>query len=603
MALVASGQLTIVDQTDIAALNCVLTDNGQPLQQTYDAPNYSPDRTGSPLEFTPKIYKPSSGSAEDITLNATTALDLSNIKWGTTQGGSELNGTTSFGIGNTTFPFKCTFNTNTFVTNVSGNQNKTVYFQADYTDATNGTTQTVYARVNLSVVVTGTTAVFVGLQGATVIDTSADPINHPAYTVIAANLYRGSTLDTSLASGGYQWRVAPYGIADVLDANHALVTAGKVKFKTSARIDLNEFDDTNTTTAPVDNGIEPGTFADVRGLVIYETAITTGSIAVKAFIKDGSDTVNAFTTVYDRNDPLTFNLFSTNSTLSNGTGSSIIYPIVTYNDLRRNIQGWTFKYLFNNADGTRGAIVTGESRLISANTTSTITCAAFTTAPTTGTALVKVVAKNGTVRYYSVNPTGTTTTNIVLNTGSTVQTTYDWVDDSLCVAPTASQFVGGYISLCGTSTANGSLITQLLSETGTVYDVATSNSFAPATRVLTIIGTTGWVAGDVVCIRKLNFCRYFEIAGSAANSVTLKARSAAHTNEWAKATGPYSATAAGYNDFPNSTGTGSADSAKIVKITSTQNIAISGFSALLGIYIDGYDIDKRGTITVLADKP
>lgn len=149
--LVSTGQITIVDNNDAKPITAFIVGSGAATQQIFtkdeSSQSYNPDWTATNLTLTAKVYV---GSVTDI------AANLSNKKWSTTLGG------TSLGSGNT-----YVINTNVLTTAIP---TLTYYFEGDYTDPATSLTTHVIAQITITQVQTGTNAVFIRVDGKTVIE-------------------------------------------------------------------------------------------------------------------------------------------------------------------------------------------------------------------------------------------------------------------------------------------------------------------------------------------------------------------------------------------------------------------------------------------------
>lgn len=408
--LVSTGQITIVDNNDARPITAYITADG-PVQQIYTKDDttetFVPNYVSTPLTLTAAVYVGGTTTATNVINDAS----LSGKKWSN-------NLSTSIGSNGT-----LVINTNVLTEAIP---TKIYYFEADYTDPNTGLISHIIAQITLSLVRTGTNATYVITRGVTAIQRSNTATKNDA--TITADLFRGSVVDDSGTT--YKWYVSPFADpADQLDANHPLVTGGHISFKNTAG---------SAAANPAD-----GTFADVKTIVIKETAITEiGLFKVVAKSAD-NNTYAAYVTVYDISDPYDVQLVSTNGDkLQNGQGSTNIYPIVYNGDgAITDTTGWSFEYEIYDGASNKIAFVdpSFSARDINSNTTTAFTVNnALTLSVNT---VVKVVSTSGVVRYYEVEAASASTT-ITIDTSPETQTF------ASSTAPTANQFQGGKLYVC-----------------------------------------------------------------------------------------------------------------------------------------------------------
>lgn len=142
--VIGTGAITMVDTHDIAAISTQVVASAA-LQQLYDGVAYTPDRSASPLGLTVKVYKAASGSPILIPPES-----LTNIRWGSSAGASDLNSGVS---GVTAVLNQLTISTNSFVSAYEGG--RTVYFSAEYVDPYAGVTQAINTSITLLLSVKG----------------------------------------------------------------------------------------------------------------------------------------------------------------------------------------------------------------------------------------------------------------------------------------------------------------------------------------------------------------------------------------------------------------------------------------------------------------
>lgn len=402
MGVVSTGQITLYDHNDSAPVTAFISAS-KGLSQVYtkdeSTTTYNPDYTSTANVLTAYVYVNG--------INVVSAL--SNRKWGTSLGASDL-GTNVSSISKATN-----------IPDTSPAYN--VYFEGDYTDPVTSLVTHVNAMVTLSCVKAGSNAVYILVRGQLIIENAADGSKNTAE--VFADLMRAAGVDTTNIT--YKWFVSPYAAADQLDANHALVTGGKITFKTTAG---------GAATAPAD-----GTWADVKTLVIREDAVTDiGLFMVQAKDNDGN-IYSAYFQVYDVSDPYDVKVYASNGQVfQNGNGSKTLTPEVWYGGSKPDISAYTFTWKLYDKNGAKSGFIdtakTSAYKAISANTagiTGAFTIAALTAAPVAGD-VVRVISADGlTIKSYEVG-SGSTTTSVVIRSP---------LNGFSADAPTASQFAGG----------------------------------------------------------------------------------------------------------------------------------------------------------------
>ncbi|CAD5377369.1 conserved hypothetical protein [Pseudomonas sp. OF001] len=439
--LVSTGQITIVDNNDAKPITAFVTASGG-TQQIYSkdesAVAYVPDWSSSVNTLTAKVYVGGVTSAQEV------SAQLTNRKWS-----NDLS--TSLGSGTT-----LAVNTNLS----EGTPSKIYYFEGDYTDPVTGLVSHVIAQITLSMVKTGTNAVYIQVTGQNVIEQATGSTKNTV--TMKADLIRAAGIDNTGVT--YRWFQSPHNAANQIDGNLSGVTT-KYGFQDTAAANagrsgvIGQFQTGSgsttagiTTTNSPDNG-----WADAKALVIHESAVT--DIAVfKVEAKDSDGTIyQQFFTVYDVSDPYDCRLISTSGDkLQNGVGSTDIYPIISYGSSKVSpLTGWTFTWYFYDRDGKRGAFVdTTRTAVAGGRNVTANTAGATGTITYDGTAItfaagdiIKVVAPAGYADFYEV---ASATGNVI-----TLRTpiTNTWLSYPAMVA---GEFVGGKVFVCkATQTTNG----------------------------------------------------------------------------------------------------------------------------------------------------
>ncbi len=445
--LVSTGQITIVDNNDARPITAFITGSAvtqQIFTKDESTQTYTPDWTTTPLTLTAKVYVGAVGTANEV------AASLTNRRWSTDLATS-LGSATTYAI-------------NTNMTEAT--PTVTYYFEGDYTDATTGLVSHVIAQIVVSMVKTGTNAVFIQVKGQNVIEEATGSTKNTV--TLTADLIRAAGVDDTGIT--YQWFQSPHTAADQIDGNLASVTT-KYGFRDTAAtlagvvgsIGVVKTGAGGTSTAISLTNMPDGAWGDFKSITISETAVVDiGVFLVKA--KDAAGTIyQQYFTVYDISDPYDTKLVSSSGDkLQNGVGSTDIFPRVFYGSLRvADVTGWSFTWYYYDKDGYRAAFIdttrTAQAggRNITANTSGVSAVFTYSGTAITFAAgdIIKVVTPAGAGRYYEVaSGTGNTVTirTPVTNT---------WLNYTNFPAPAASNdMVNGKLYVCtasGTRTTAG----------------------------------------------------------------------------------------------------------------------------------------------------
>lgn len=487
MAIVSTGQITIVDTNDARPITAYLTSNpGTQQVFTKDestvsfTPSWMTANSNTGIQITPKVYVGAVGGSTDVT-NL-----LSNRKFCLTVGGAALSAATASSdfvndsnaaVAN---PFTVlTDATNTYL-RIRGNLKDTlasfpVHFEGDYTDPATGLVSHVVCSITLNTVKTGTNAVYINTRGGTVIEQATGQTKN--VIAVAADLVRSAGIDTTNLT--YKWFV---GGAATQVTTSLSGYATKYGLKTVAA-------PTTPTAAGSDLGVNipaAGAGNAHNTLVISESAVVDEDV-IRVDITDAdSKTYSQYFTVYDITDPYELKLVSSSGDkLQNGAGSTTISPAVYYGATQvASLTGWTFDWYFYDKNGKRGAFVdtskisTAGGANITANGTGT--SATFTYDGTSyafaAGDIIKCVKPNGEASYFEV---ASSTTNVVTMRTPTTNT---WLSLTNFPAPSATtDFVGGKLFGC---TAGGKRSTSgnaAITVTGDEIDVK-GNIVAEANR-------------------------------------------------------------------------------------------------------------------------
>jgi hypothetical protein len=458
MPIVSTGQITIVDTNDARTITAVLTASGG-TQQVYTKDestlSYTPSWFSTPLVLTPQI------AIGGLTTTQTWAA-LSNRQFALTAGGTAITAvttSTSF-VNNSDAAVSTPYTTANMTAGVTspstltitGNlkdtvANFTIFFDADYTDATTGLSTHITCQITLNTIKTGTNAVFIVLRGQTAFEEATGQTK--TVIAVAADLVRSGGIDTTgltykwyEAGGGTQVTSSLSGVA----TKYGLKTTSAGTTPTAATGDLN-------VNIPTASGNTHNT------LVISEAAVTDIGIYKVEITDAESKTFTAYFTIYDISDPYDVQvLSSTGDKLQNGQGSTSLTPVVyTGSTQVTDLTGWTFTWYFYDKNGKRGAFVdtgkisTAGGATISANTTgssATFTYGGTSYAFSAGM-IIKCVKPNGDAFFYEV--ASSTTNQVTIRAASTNS---PWLSSTFAdfAAPvSSSDFVGGKLFGCVTN--------------------------------------------------------------------------------------------------------------------------------------------------------
>lgn len=487
MAIVSTGQITIVDTNDARPITAYLTtDPGT--QQVYT-------KEESTSSFTPSWVSANSGTGLRVKAHVfiggpTGAIDiteqLSNRKFCLTLGGAAItNSTTSTSfvndVGNVvSTPFTVvTDSTGTYL-RIKGNLLDSVAaflinFEGDYTDPSTGLVSHVIATVTLNTVKTGTNAVFINFRGKSIIEQSTGSVK--SVTAISADLIRSGGIDTTDVT--YRWYAMNAG-TQISTSLPGYATKYGIKNVAAPNTPTGANSDLNINIPAAGGGSSHNT------LVISEAAITDQDVFRVDITDEVGKVYSGYFTVYDISDPYELRvLSSTGDKLQNGQGSTTLSPLVYYGASPvPNLTGWVFTWYFYDRNGKRGAFI--DTSKIAASSGGTITAhttgasasfssSAITAGMFTVGSIIKCVKPTGEAFFYEVGATSTAG-NVVIRTPAT----NTWLTFA---APSASgDFVNGRIYGCtagGTRTSSGASGITLTGDEVDVKSVITVEAGRP----------------------------------------------------------------------------------------------------------------------------
>lgn len=429
MPAISTGQFTIVDQNDAKPIMAFISADGS-VQQVYSKDNtvetFIPNWSTTNLTLTAAVYVGG--------VNVVNGTSVTNRKWSTTFDGTSISTTKTF-----------VRNTNFAATDVS----QTYFFTCTYTDPTTNISSRVDAQITLSIVKTGTNAVYVLTSGIDVITQSDTSTKNVA--AVKAELIRSSGADTtgleykwySISSSGVATQLWN-GVANVTNYGIKTTASGASPVATAADLGATTFTAAGVTTATsYTTAGSPG----FNTLVVSENAVTNFQLfRVDIFDSTDSDTAvyTGYFTVTDVSDPYTITVLSSNGDrLLNGQGNTTLTAKV-YSGAQEisSYTGWVFDWYLRDKVGSRIGFVASASaptpdilRTISANTTTTltITVAAVLSAGD----LVKLVSADGNIiKFAQVLASSGTTVTLQAASG-------DNINVGAVATITTSEFVNG----------------------------------------------------------------------------------------------------------------------------------------------------------------
>jgi len=457
MALVSTGQFTLIDQNDARSISSLLNASSG-TQQVY---NKQDDTAGifSPSWFTTNLILTPIISIGGLTSDQAWAR-ITSRTFSLTRGGIAItsvdanpglsfvdNLDTNLASGSV---FTVSNTTNNIIgvptIAVRGNLKSSVRvfsfnFSCIYTDPDTLLSTTIENSITLSSIATGTNGVFILIRGSTsVLESSTGTKNALA---ISADLYRGSNIDTTGLT--YKWFASNGGVQ---------VSTSTSSFATMYAMS-NVVYPTNPTPAVINGANVPllGAGNALNTISISEIAIIDlDTYRVDITGADGITYSSTFT-VYDISDPYdTQILSSTGDKLQNGIGSTTLTPIVNNGSSQvTNLTGWSFTWYMFDKNGFRSAFVdTGRistlgGALISANGTgiaATITYGGTSYAFVAGD-IIKCVRPSGAAFFYEV---ASSTTNVVTIRTPTTNTFLNFTNYPAPV--TTTDFVNGKMYGC-----------------------------------------------------------------------------------------------------------------------------------------------------------
>lgn len=440
MPIVSTGQLTIVDQNDAKPITAIISAN-RALQQVYSKDNgidtYTPNWTTSTVVLSANVFVGG--------VNVATDPACSGHAWSTTYNGASLGSSATY-----------THNTNLPISTGA----VTYYHRCTYTDPVTSIQTRVDSQITLSVVQTGSNAVYVLMSGVDVIKKAEGTTKNVA--VIKAELVRSSGFDGdnlqyrwySISSAGVRTKLHS-GLGTINNYGVRSTAVGTAPSGTAANLGGSTFTSANITTSGTGTADTDWCTAGSPGfntLVIGEGAVTNTQL-FQVEVRDTQEgaaasrpVYTAYFTVSDVSDPYTMEVIAlAGDRLLNGTGSTGTLLKVYRGSVEiSSYVGWTFDWYLRNTLGSRVGFVASASpptpdivRNVTANATGSVTI--DTAASFAAGDLVKLVSAAGSIVKFA---------QVAASTGTVVTLQTPTGENALAGAVastglTASEFVGG----------------------------------------------------------------------------------------------------------------------------------------------------------------
>lgn len=334
MAIVSTGQFTIIDYNDALTLTGFISANNR-INQSYNPDNasYVPNYSSTNLILTAQLFK--AGSSTEILSNSSEAANIVSIQWYDDTSATPtalIEGTSYAGVTTRTLTIK-----SNIMTPSSPGKNISVLIK--YRDATTGLTLDYKTQINLNLVSNGS-----ALAYANAYATNGNVFKNGAVASlpIKAELWRGSVIDTTSVT--YKWAIQDTSVSTTsttgYDADFGL---GWKK--------LSDVASSVTGTATNTITVFPSL---VTNFAVFQVAIKDTDTVSPTY----NTTFKATCTILDQSDPIALIVSSTGGDVfKNGEGSTTLTAELYQNGAKMtNLTGYTFKwYKYNNS----GTLVTG----------------------------------------------------------------------------------------------------------------------------------------------------------------------------------------------------------------------------------------------------
>lgn len=389
--IVTTGQITIVDNNDARPITAYIA-SSQGTQQIYskdeDTVGFIPSwSSGSPNVLTAYIYVGQTNNSKLLV-----ASDLQNIKWSL----SSVDGAALATVSNVRTVSGLTLS---LLKNIDpATPNQTYFFQADYTDPITALVSHIIISIQLSLVKTGTNAVYMVMRGQTVIRKSNT--TEKAVVAVAVNVVRSVGFDTTNITYKFFKDNGSTQI-DTGDAAHfGLKTTLEENQPSGALGDLG-------VNIPSTNA-----YSVHNTIVIHEDAVADMEV-FRAVAKDSTNTeYQIFFTIHDTADPYDIKIISSNGDkLQNGIGSTVLKPKVYNGGVKltdTELLAWKFKWYLYASNGVRAGFIDDvrtqslDGLQINTNTATTITLQVPATVTVAVGDMIKILKDEATSYYYEV---------------------------------------------------------------------------------------------------------------------------------------------------------------------------------------------------------
>lgn len=466
MPTISTGQITIVDNNDAKTLVAGISASLGTQQ------NYVKDDT---LEtFGPNYATTSNVLTPSITISSPTGprsvielqlSQLSAVSWSTSPTGTPNIVSSGALTGSST---DYAYNASTLALSLKTNKltkaspSLTFYFTANHSDPLTSLVSQVLAQITIGLVVTGTNALYVVVEGPDTIPVSDTSTRNNI--TLTARLMRGATEETSLAAGNaaYKWHKIVNGTAVELNSGHAdwSATAAQQKFRLQ--------DAAGTAITPPASGYHTG-----KKLIVFEDAIN-GVQGYRVDVLDDESTspYSKYFTITDKGDPYQTTIMATGGDkLQNGQGSKTLSLSITKNgQIFTPSAEWAYSWRFADSQGRPAAFVNA-IKLFS-STCQLLAHAAYSGATATlvlkvpvgasipalaANDIVKLIASNGVPAYYKVNTAVSAISNASTETNQNIvikQFSTDWPITGI----SANRFQNGLIFVCTQNPTGATLV-------------------------------------------------------------------------------------------------------------------------------------------------
>lgn len=453
MAIISTGQITIVDNNDaktvVAAIAASLgTQQIYTKDDTTESFNHSYVSTNNVLTPSVTISSPTA----PINAISKQLAQLSSVSWSTSPDGTpnivnagSLLNSTDYAYNSTTLALSLKTNKLT-----KASPSLTLYFSCNYTDPVTSLVTQVLAQITIGLVVTGTNALYVVVEGPDTIPVSDSTTRNSV--LLTVKLMRGANEETSLAASAYKfYKLDASGTPVELNSAHPdwSATAKDQKFRF--------FNASNADVTPPASGYHTG-----KKIRIFEDAVAgAATYRVDVLDDESSNPYSKYFTITDKGDAIqTIVTSSGGTTLQNGHGSKTLSVSLTKNGLPFTPSGWSYIWSFADKDGKPAAFVDAAKVLSStckllahaaySSTTATIVLqvpvgASIPAMPVD--TIVKLVSSTGVPAYYLVNTAVSAISNATSQTNQNIvikQFSTDWPITGV----NANRFQDGEIFVC-----------------------------------------------------------------------------------------------------------------------------------------------------------